>query len=99
MRVPLHAEVVEQAVDMVGEAVEGVGELVCARHVGVAEAGVVGRDDVIAVGQRRDQVAVHDASWPVCRAAGPLRGRGRAGLAVEDPAAGDLGEPVVRDHC
>jgi hypothetical protein len=57
-RVPLQAEVVQQLVDMVGEVVERVAELVDARHVGVAEAGVVGGDDVVAVGQRRDQIAV-----------------------------------------
>jgi hypothetical protein len=57
-RVPLQTEVVKQRVDVVGEVVEGVLELVDAWHVRVAEAGVVGGDDVVAVGQRRDQVAV-----------------------------------------
>ena len=57
-RVPLQAEVVQQRVDMVGEVVERVLELVDARHIGVAEAGVVGGDDVVSVGECGDQVAV-----------------------------------------
>ena len=45
----------EQALDDLGEPVERVVEAV--GHVGVAEARVVGREDVEAVGERRDEVA------------------------------------------
>ena len=82
---------------MVGEGVEGVVELVDAGALGVAEPGVVRRDDVVAVGQCGNQVAVH-----VRTGGGAVQqddgGRvGRPGLAVEDLSAGDLGVAVVRD--
>ena len=45
----------EQALDDLREPIEGVLEVV--RHVGVAEARIVGRENVEAIGERRDQVA------------------------------------------
>ena len=89
---------VEQRVDTVGEVVERVAELVDARHVGVTEAGVVGGDDVVAVGQRRDQVAVLVRTGRCAVQQHHGRRGGRACLAIEDPATGDLGETMMRDH-
>jgi hypothetical protein len=92
------AKVVQQLIDVVGEVVERVFELVDARHVRVAEAGVVGGDDVVAVGQRRDQVSVLVRAGR-CAVQQDHGGSGRrAGLAVEDPATADLGEAMMRDH-
>ena len=53
---PEGAEVrlLEHALDDLREPVEGV--LVVVGHVGVAEARIVGREDVEAVGENRDQV-------------------------------------------
>jgi hypothetical protein len=51
----MEARVLEQALDDLGQSVEGVLEVL--GHVGVAEARVVGREDVKPVGQGRDQVA------------------------------------------
>jgi uncharacterized protein YidB (DUF937 family) len=90
--------VVQQFLDMVGEVVEGVLELVDARHIGVAEAGVVGGDDVVAVGQRRDQVAVLVRAGRCAVQQDHGGSGGRAGLAVEDSATGDLSEAMMRDH-
>ena len=90
---------VEQRVDVVGERVEGVVELVDAGQLGVAEARVVRGDDVVAVGQRGDQVAVHvRAGGRAVQQDDGGRVR-RPGLAVEDPAAGDLGVAVVCRSC
>jgi hypothetical protein len=41
--------------------VERVGKLAARRHVGLAEARQIGRDDVEAIGQQRDQIAEHVA--------------------------------------
>jgi ferritin-like protein len=50
------------------------------------------------VGQRRDQVAVLVRAGR-CAVQQDHRGcGGRAGLAIEDPATGDLGEAMMRDH-
>ena len=51
----VEAGLLEQALDDLREPVEGVLEVV--GHLGVAEARIVGREDVEAVGERRDQVA------------------------------------------
>jgi hypothetical protein len=57
--VPLDAELGEQAGSDAGQGVEGVVELVHRRHGAVAEADVVGGDDPVPVGQRRDEVPEH----------------------------------------
>ena len=56
--------------------VEGVGETVPRRHVGVAEARQIGGDEVKAVGEQRDQVAEHMAGG---REAVEQQNRGRIG--------------------
>src|SRR6516165_788207 len=48
-----------ELLDDPGEVVEGVSELVPRRHRVVTEAGVVGSEHAVAVGQGRDQVAEH----------------------------------------
>src|SRR6201999_3035315 len=57
-----YAEMVEQARGEVGERIEGVAELIGRWSVGKPEAEVVGGDHVIAVGQRRDEVAEHEGT-------------------------------------
>jgi hypothetical protein len=58
-RVPADAEASQQPVHQRVDAVESVGEGGVGRYVALAEAGVVGRDDAVAVGECRDQVAKH----------------------------------------
>jgi hypothetical protein len=58
-REALDAECIEQTVDDLGDVVETVSELCSVRGVTVPEGRVVGRDDVIGVGELRDQVAEH----------------------------------------
>ena len=50
-----------EAVDDVGDVVERVGEVAARRHVRLAEARQIGRDDVKAIGQQRDEIAEHVA--------------------------------------
>ena len=60
-RKAIEADHLGEAVDDLGDVVEGVGELAARRHVGLAEAGQIGRDDVKAIGKKRDEVAEHVA--------------------------------------
>ena len=85
----VEARLDEQALDDLGEPVERVLEVV--GHVGVAEARVVGREHVEAVGERRDQVAELVRGGGEAAEQQQLGVRRVAGLAVED------GEPVDLD--
>src|SRR5215469_10459043 len=57
--VTAEAEGFGEAVDDLGKVIEGVAELLAVRSVGETEAGKVGSEDVVALGERRDQVAKH----------------------------------------
>src|SRR5262249_35466229 len=84
-----------QALDDLGEPVEGVLEVL--RHVGVAEARVVGREDVEAVGEGRDQVPELMRRGGEAAEQEQLRARRGTGFAVEDVQAPDFGRTVA-DH-
>jgi hypothetical protein len=91
--VTVQARRVGEAFQDVGQGLEGVGEGVPARHVGLPEAGQVGRDDVEAVSELRDQVPEHVAGAGVA-VEQQLGSVGRAGLAVEDLQAVHVGAGV-----
>ena len=84
---------VEQALDDLREPVERVLEVVW--HLGVAEARVVGGENVEAVGEGRDQVAELVRGGRKASEQEQLGARGVAGLAVEDGQALDVGCPVL----
>ena len=73
-----------------GDLVEGVGILRRIRHVAVAEAGIVHRDDVELVGQRRNEVAVLMRRGREAVQQNELGVAGLAGFAVEDVEPLDL---------
>ena len=60
-REAVEAEPFRQALDDVGELLEGVVEVTARGHVRLAEAGQVGSDEVEPVGEQRDQLAEHVA--------------------------------------
>src|SRR5262249_14715888 len=72
------------------EVVEGVSELVPWRHRAVAEAGVVGGEQAVAVGQGRDQVAEHLRAGREAVQQEYCRRVLWPGLAVEDVQVTDL---------
>src|SRR5262249_20268427 len=73
-----------ELLDDPGEVVEGVSELVPRRHRVVTEAGVVGSEHAVAVGQGRDQVAEHLRAGREAVQEQYRRRVFRPGLAVED---------------
>src|SRR5262245_8813727 len=73
-----------ELLDDPGEVVEGVSELVPRRHRVVTEAGVVGSEHAVAVGQGRDQVAEHLRAGREAVQQQYRRRVFRPGLAVED---------------
>ena len=93
-REAVEAENLGEAVDDVGEMIEGVVEFGRIRHVRLAEAGQVGRDQVKLVGQERYQVAEHVARRRVA-VQQQQRGRvGRPGLPVEHAQTVHVGRAV-----
>jgi hypothetical protein len=91
------ADLIEEAVDELSEAIEGIGELRTVRHVALAVAGIVRSDHMIAVRERGDQVAEHVRR---CRKAVEQqhdRSGLRSRLAIENLDAVDLLRPVVGD--
>jgi hypothetical protein len=58
-RVAREAELLGEPIDRRGEIVERVREQLAGGHRAVPESGIVGRDDVIAIGELGDQVAKH----------------------------------------
>ncbi len=78
----VEARLLEQALDDLRETVERVLEVL--GHVGVTEPGIVGREDVEAVGERRDQVAELMRRGGEAAEQQQLRVRRISGLAVED---------------
>ena len=87
----VEADDLGEAVDRVREPVESVAAV---RHVGVAEARQIGRDDVEAVGQQRDQVAEHVARAREAVQQQQLRRIRRARLAIEDLEAVHVGGAI-----
>jgi hypothetical protein len=69
--------------------------MAAARHVGLSEARQIGRDDVKAVGQERDEVPEHRAGARESMEQQELRGVRRAGLAIEDVAAVHVGSSIL----
>ena len=90
--IAVEADGLGEAVDRLRDPVECVRPI---RHVGVAEARQIGRDDMESVGEQRDEVAEHMAGGREAVQQQQLRRAGRARLAVEDTAAVDLGGPIV----
>ena len=90
--VAVEADDLGEAVDRLRDPLEAVAP---ARHVGVAEARQVGRDDMEAVGEQRDEVAEHVAGAREAVQQQQLRRARRARLAIEDLAAVHLGGSIV----
>ena len=95
--VALDAELIEQAVDQLGEAVERVGEFGPVRHVALAVARIVGCDHVIAVGKGGDEVAEHVRRGRKSVQQQDDRRICRPGLAIKDVHSIDFGRAMVRD--
>jgi len=57
--VPAERQGLDEAFDHLGDVVEGVGELLARRRIGISEAWKVRRDQVIAVGQALQQGLEH----------------------------------------
>ncbi len=89
---------VQQAVGEVGQGVEGVVELGDGRCIGVSVAEVVGRDDVVAVGQPGNEVAEHVRARREAVEQDDCRCVRCAGLTVEQPLPVDVGEAMVNRH-
>ena len=89
--VAIEADDFGEAVDDVGDVVEGVGEVAARRHVRLAEARQIGRDDVEAVGQQRDEIAEHVARRREAVQQQQLRRIGGARLAIENLEAVHIG--------
>jgi hypothetical protein len=95
--VTLHPELVEQSVDELAEAIEGVGEPGAIRHVALAVARIIRRDDAVTIRKRRDQIAEHvRRRRKAVQEQHDRRLRG-PGFAIKDVHAVDLGGAVMRD--
>ena len=57
----LEADHLGEAVDDLGDVIEGVGEHAARHQVGLSEAGQIGSHDMIAIGKMRDEVTKHVA--------------------------------------
>ena len=77
---------------------EGVSEFRVIRRIALAEARVVRRDDMVAVGQGGNEVAEHVRRGRETVQQQHDRRLGRAGLAIEDLDAIDRRGPVMGDH-
>jgi hypothetical protein len=97
-RVPGHPGLGQQTRGQAGERVEGVTELAGGRGVGQAEADVVRGDQVVPVGQQRDQVAEHEPAGREAVQQHHLRRATRSRLPVEQSPCLDGGVTVV-DGC
>ena len=93
-RKAIEADHLGEAVDDAGDVVERVGEFVARRHVRLAEAGQIGRDDVEAIREQRDQITEHVAGARKAMQQQQLRRIRRPGLAIEDLEAVHIGGPV-----
>ena len=97
-RIVLDAELRQQAVDDVGVVAERVGERLVIGRGALAEARIVRRDDMVAIRERRDQIAEHVRRGR--KAVQQQHGRrvGGSGFAVEDIDAVDLDGAIVDDR-
>jgi len=88
-----------KALDDIGEGVERIGKPVPRRHVRLAEAWQVRRDDVEAIRQERDQIAKHVAGARKAVEQQQLRRIVGSSLAIEDLEAIHVGGLVPdRSH-
>ena len=94
-----HVDRIAVEADRLGEAVDRLGNLVecirLMRHVGIAKARQIGRDDMESIGELRDEVAEHVAGGREAMQQEQLRGALSARLAVEHVAAVDLGGAIM----
>src|SRR5262245_24112678 len=95
-RVLVEAKLSEQLSDNIGEGFERVGERLERRRRGVTEAEVVRGDDVVAIGQCRDEVAEHMRAGREAVQEHDGRRVARTGLSEEDLLAFD-GHSSVSD--
>jgi hypothetical protein len=98
-RVATHAETRQQRVGDVCEAGEAVAELAAVRHIAVTEPRVVRRDDVIAIRQRRNQVAKHVRRTGKAMQQHDGRRVYRTGFSVENFYAIDARRSMMSLHC
>src|SRR5262249_4692724 len=94
-RISIQADRLRELIDDLGEVIKGIGELFAIGRLREAEAGQIGCDDVIALGENRDKVAKH------------VRGSGKSvqekdggsvsgsSLTIEDTGITDVGIAVV----
>ena len=96
----LQADHLCEAVDDGGDVIECVFEFAPRWHVRPAEAGQVGRDDVEAIGQKRDQIPEHVArAWDAMEQQ-QRRRVGGSGLAIKDSHAVYIGRAIFDGgHC
>jgi hypothetical protein len=87
----------EQLLDLRGDAVEGVSKVGRRGRIAVVEAEVVRRDNVKVAGEQRDQLPEHVRRRRKAMKQNDRRICGRAGLAVEDLVALDVGM-LVSSH-
>jgi hypothetical protein len=94
-RVPGDLELPKQRRGQVGQRVKRVAELIGRRRVGQAEAEMIRRDHVVAVGEYGNEVAEHERACREAMQQQDHRCRGRSGVSVEDPSSLDGGVMVV----
>src|SRR6266511_3020809 len=96
----LQADYFSEAVDDGGDVIECVLEFAPRRHVRLAEARQVGRDDVETIGQKRDQIPEHVArAWEAMQQQQRRRGGG-SGFAIKDFHAVYIGRAIFDGgHC
>ena len=97
-RIAVDAELRQKTVDDVGVMGERVGERLVVGRGAFAEAWIVGRDDVVAIRERRDQIAEHVRRSRKAVQQQHDRRILRPRLAVEDVDAVDFGGAVVNDR-
>jgi hypothetical protein len=98
-REAVEADDLGKAVDHVRNTVERVTEFLPRRHIGLAEAGKVRRDDMKSISNERDQVTEHVARAREAVQQQELRRIGRPCLAIENLEAIDIDRAVSdRSH-
>jgi hypothetical protein len=98
-REALQADDLGEAVDDAGDMIECVREVAPRRHVRLAEARQVGRNDVEAIGQKRDEIPEHVARAREAMQLQQLRRAGPTSLPVEHLHPVDVGLAIFdRGH-
>ena len=91
----LEADHFGEAINDIGNVIERVSELATRRHVRLSEARQIGRHEMKATGEMRDEVAEHVArAWETMKQQQRRRIR-RPCLAIEDLQAVDVGGAIV----